>query len=309
MLTFPTLSLRSLAASVRAAATEFSATAAAACTSTSINRIPQGLKRRVVGSTTLPALLALNFVTIRSGTAANEHSSRSHAVLTLHLSSVAAGDDSSSSSSYSKRSSKFHLVDLAGSERQSVTSATGDRLKEGAMINVSLSALGNVINALSSAAKSGDTWGVACVDDYDVPYSALSSYPGHAAGHVPYRDSKLTRLLQDSLGGNSMTSVLGCVSGASHHSEETLSTLRFVERAKKMKNTPRVNQDPRNALMEENRLLRERVRQLEVEVESLRGSGACQCCCSRTARVSDVAVSEAAGDNPVRKKCSGCIVM
>ena len=95
-------------------------------------------------------------------------------MLTLHLSSVAAGDDSfgsnsggggggggggvgggGSSSSYTKRSSKFHLVDLAGSERQSLTSATGDRLKEGAMINVSLSALGNVINALSSAAKAG----------------------------------------------------------------------------------------------------------------------------------------------------------
>ncbi len=95
-------------------------------------------------------------------------------MLTLHLSSVAAGDDSfgsnsggggsggggSSSSSYTKRSSKFHLVDLAGSERQSLTSATGDRLKEGAMINVSLSALGNVINALSSAAKAGAQCGV-----------------------------------------------------------------------------------------------------------------------------------------------------
>ncbi len=103
------------------------------------NLICQGLKRRVVGST-----------------AANERSSRSHAVLTLHLSSVAADENSSMSSSYTKRSSKFHLVDLAGSERQSVTSATGDRLKEGAMINVSLSALGNVINALSSAAKPGD---------------------------------------------------------------------------------------------------------------------------------------------------------
>jgi hypothetical protein len=88
-------------------------------------------------------------------TAANEHSSRIHAVLTLHLSSAATNDDSLNSSSYSKRSSKFHLVDLAGSERQSLTSATGERLKEGAMINVSLSALGNVINALSSAAKAG----------------------------------------------------------------------------------------------------------------------------------------------------------
>lgn len=82
-----------------------------------------------------------------------------------------------------------------------------------------------------------------------------------------YRDSKLTRLLQDSLGGNCLTSVLGCISGASMHSEESLSTLRFVERAKKMKNSPRVNQDPRNALIEENARLKERVRQLEAEVE------------------------------------------
>jgi hypothetical protein len=236
------------------------------------------LKRRVVGST-----------------AANEHSSRSHAVLTFHLSSVAASDDASSSSSsgggggggsssssYSKRSSKFHLVDLAGSERQSLTSATGDRLKEGAMINVSLSALGNVINALSSAAKSGS-----------------------AAGHVPYRDSKLTRLLQDSLGGNCMTSVLGCVSGAANHAEETLSTLRFVERAKKMKNTPRVNQDPRNALLEENRRLRERVAQLEAEVATLRAPAVC---CGG-AQASDVAVSGAVEDGAVRKTCGGCSVM
>ncbi len=133
---------------------------------------------------------------------------------------------------------------------------------------------------------------------------------GHTAGHVPYRDSKLTRLLQDSLGGNSMTSVLGCVAGASNHAEETLSTLRFVERAKKMKNNPRVNEDPRNALLEENRRLKERVRQLEAEVESLRGNGSC-CCSARTqvSQVSDVVVSEVAADGPVRKKCSGCMLM
>jgi kinesin family protein 3/17 len=82
-----------------------------------------------------------------------------------------------------------------------------------------------------------------------------------------------------------MTSVIGCVSGASNHSEESLSTLRFVERAKKMKNNPRVNQDPRNHLIEENLRLKERVRQLEAEVELLRGSGCCN------------------------KKCSGCSVM
>ena len=103
-----------------------------------------------------------------------------------------------------------------------------------------------------------------------------------------------------------MTSVLGCVAGASHHAEETLSTLRFVERAKKMKNSPRVNEDPRNVLIEENRRLKERVRQLEAEVESLRSGAAC---CDRRVRESGIVVSEAAAEDPVRKKCSSCIVM
>lgn len=139
------------------------------------------------------------------------------------------------------------------------------------------------------------------------------SVSGHVTGHIPYRDSKLTRLLQDSLGGNCLTSVLGCVSGAPLHSEETLSTLRFVERAKKMKNSPRVNQDPRSVLIEENLRLKERIRQLEAEVESLRRGRACGCCSSRSSssalKVSDVAVAENAGDVGVRKKCSGCSVM
>lgn len=85
------------------------------------------------------------------------------------------------------RASKINLVDLAGSERQSKTEATGDRLKEGAKINLSLTALGNVINAL--------------VD-------------GKKGGHIPYRDSKLTRLLQDSLGGNTKTLMIASVSPA-----------------------------------------------------------------------------------------------
>jgi kinesin family protein 3/17 len=154
-------------------------------------------------------------------------------------------------SSHSKISSKFHLIDLAGSERQSATSAVGERLREGAMINVSLSALGNVINALSSASKAGAT-----------------------TSHIPYRDSKLTRLLQDSLGGNCMTSIFGCIAGASQCADDTLSTLRFIERAKKMKNTPKVNQDARHALVEENKRLAARVCQLEAEIESL-GKGRC----------------------------------
>ncbi len=103
----------------------------------------------------------------------NATSSRSHALFTVHIESLEGADKI--------RGSKLNFVDLAGSERQGKTGATGDTLKEGAKINLSLTALGNVINAL--------------VDG--------------KSGHIPYRDSKLTRLLQDSLGGNTKTLMLG----------------------------------------------------------------------------------------------------
>lgn len=113
-----------------------------------------------------------------------------------------------------KFSGKLNLVDLAGSERQAKTGATGDRLKEATKINLSLSALGNVISAL--------------VDG--------------KAKHIPYRDSKLTRLLQDSLGGNTRTLMIACVSPASRDYDETLSTLRYANRAKNIHNKPRINE-------------------------------------------------------------------
>jgi kinesin family protein 3/17 len=112
---------------------------------------------------------------------------------------------------------------LAGSERQSKTQATGDRLKEANKINLSLSALGNVISALVDGKSS----------------------------HVPYRDSKLTRLLQDSLGGNTKTVMIANVSPASDNYEETLGTLRYSSRAKNIKNQPKVNEDPKDALLRE----------------------------------------------------------
>lgn len=113
---------------------------------------------------------------------------------------------------------------MAGSERQSKTEATGDRLKEAAKINLSLSALGNVINAL--------------VD-------------GKKGGHIPYRDSKLTRMLQDSLGGNTKTLMIASVSPAEDNYDETISTLRYAARARNIKNTPKVNEDPKDAMIRE----------------------------------------------------------
>ncbi|KRX88559.1 Osmotic avoidance abnormal protein 3 [Trichinella pseudospiralis] len=116
---------------------------------------------------------------------------------------------------------KLHLVDLAGSERQSKTGATGERLKEATKINLSLSALGNVISALVDGKST----------------------------HVPYRDSKLTRLLQDSLGGNTKTIMIACISPADNNYDESLSTLRYANRAKNIKNKPRINEDAKDALL------------------------------------------------------------
>ncbi|GAA6019601.1 hypothetical protein JCM11491_002819 [Sporobolomyces phaffii] len=118
--------------------------------------------------------------------------------------------------SWSLVTSKFHFVDLAGSERLKRTSALGDRAKEGISINAGLSSLGNVISAL------GD--------------------PTKKATHIPYRDSKLTRLLQDSLGGNSKTMMVACVSPTEYNLSETLSTLKYANRARNIKNRAEINQ-------------------------------------------------------------------
>jgi len=147
----------------------------------------------------------------------NKDSSRSHSVFTIY---IEAGETDSKGNQRITLG-KLNLVDLAGSERQSKTHATGDRLKEANKINLSLSALGNVISAL--------------VD-------------GKSA-HIPYRDSKLTRLLQDSLGGNTRTVMIANVSPASDSYDETLGTLRYASRAKNIKNQPKVNQDPKDALL------------------------------------------------------------
>jgi len=173
----------------------------------------------------------------------NEHSSRSHSVVTLRIGACDCDDVDAATLTVSK----LHLIDLAGSERQKATGATGDRLKEGAQINLSLSALGNVINALTEKSSGGR--------------------------HVPYRDSKLTRLLQDSLGGNSYTVIICNVSPAKINAEETLSSLRFAERAKKIENKAVVNRDPKGEriveLLQENKALRAKIARLEAHIDRL----------------------------------------
>jgi hypothetical protein len=137
----------------------------------------------------------------------NRESSRSHAVFTVSLESKRRPCQGAA---LQKRSALLHLVDLAGSERQKSTEAGGARLKEASAINKSLSALGNVIKALVDVADGKDR-------------------------HVPYRDSKLTYLLKDALGGKARCTLLACVSPATGQLEETLSTLKFAQRAKLVK--------------------------------------------------------------------------
>ena len=200
----------------------------------------------------------------------NAESSRSHAVFTIYVKSQHKDDREG----LTKKVSKFHLIDLAGSERADRTGASGTRLKEGAMINQSLSALGNVINALTKGmskdkhdaeeAVSGGSGrdrssSSAGSSSSSSPHGRARSKTKTEVSHVPYRSSKLTRLLQDSLGGNSYTMLICNISPAKSSIAETLSSLRFAERAKQVQNKAKVNSDPkalaRLRLMEENNRL------------------------------------------------------
>lgn len=163
----------------------------------------------------------------------NETSSRSHAVFTLTLTQKRHDVETSMSG---EKVAKISLVDLAGSERATSTGATGARLKEGAEINRSLSTLGRVIAALADIST------------------------GKKKSQVPYRDSVLTWLLKDSLGGNSLTAMIAAISPADINFEETLSTLRYADSAKRIKNHAVVNEDP-NARM---------IRELKEELAQLR---------------------------------------
>ncbi|XP_073678957.1 kinesin-like protein KIF3B [Garra rufa] len=166
----------------------------------------------------------------------NEHSSRSHAIFVITIECSELGPDGENHI----RVGKLNLVDLAGSERQTKTGAQGERLKEATKINLSLSALGNVISALVDGRST----------------------------HIPYRDSKLTRLLQDSLGGNARTVMVANIGPASYNLEETLTTLRYANRAKNIKNKPRVNEDPKDALLRE---FQEEIARLKEQLEKRSG--------------------------------------
>ncbi|KAI8507850.1 Kinesin-like protein kif27, partial [Branchiostoma belcheri] len=168
------------------------------------------------------AILASGSASRQTGTTLmNEHSSRSHSIFTLVIeqrwrdvdasASLAPDEDDLDSTAKETRfvSSKFHFVDLAGSERAQKTGNVGDRFKESIHINSGLLALGNVISALGDTKK--------------------------RASHIPYRDSKITRLLKDSLGGNAQTAMITCISPSSSDFDETLNSLKYANRARNIK--------------------------------------------------------------------------
>ncbi|XP_065185487.1 kinesin-like protein KIF21A isoform X2 [Sycon ciliatum] len=213
-----------------------------------------------------------------ASTSMNAQSSRSHAIFTLHItqqrliSSTSAENDEASTEQLTENgngselssspnqssdsstangaggsvdfetlSAKLHFVDLAGSERLKRTGATGDRAREGISINCGLLALGNVISALGDKSK--------------------------RASHVPYRDSKLTRLLQDSLGGNSQTLMIACISPTDRDFMETLNTLKYANRARNIKNKVSVNQDKASQQIS---ALRAEIQRLNSELEEFK---------------------------------------
>lgn len=165
-------------------------------------------------------------------TLVNIVSSRSHAIFSITIESSVTDEEGEQH----VKMGKLQLVDLAGSERQSKTQASGIRLKEATKINLSLSVLGNVISALVDGKSS----------------------------HIPYRNSKLTRLLQDSLGGNSKTVMCATISSSETNYVETISTLRYAGRAKSIQNRTHVNEEPKDALL---RHFQEEIEELKRQLE------------------------------------------
>lgn len=164
--------------------------------------------------------------------AMNHQSSRSHCLFTFHITAYDPADRNSAVKS------ELTLVDLAGSEKLSMLASdpSATLVRESIEINASLLALGKVVTALANASK------------------------GRVGVHVPYRDSKLTKLLQHALGGNSMTMMIACISPLDAHADETVSTLTYAGRARNITNDPHVNEDPRSQL----------IRQLKAEIISLK---------------------------------------
>jgi hypothetical protein len=193
-----------------------------------------------------------------ASTQMNAVSSRSHAICTLNVTVAPLSDDqeeeeNEAASNQEEIRAKLTLVDLAGSERIKRTGAEGSRLKEGININKGLFVLGQVVSSLSELGQQGTN--------------------GNSHMHVPYRDSKLTRLLQDSLGGNSRTIMVACISPADSNVEESVNTMRYAQRARNIKNSAvrnvvvtAMSATEAAAIRRENQILKLQVLQLTAKV-------------------------------------------
>ncbi|KAJ3700592.1 hypothetical protein LUZ61_004297 [Rhynchospora tenuis] len=227
-----------------------------------INRVPIQIRETAIGGITLAGVNesavkskeemasflargSLNRAT--ASTHMNSQSSRSHAIFTISIEQKRTASSSHGDSNDDILVSKLHLVDLAGSERAKRTGADGLRLKEGIHINKGLLALGNVISALGDDKKRKE------------------------GAFVPYRDSKLTRLLQDSLGGNSKTVMIACISPADSNAEETINTLKYANRARNIQNKAVINRDPVSAEIQR---LRSQLEQAQAELHFAHNGGA-----------------------------------
>ena len=213
-----------------------------------------GVTSRTVSSEeeTMQCLKKGAFNRTTASTNMNDQSSRSHAIFSIYLQQqrqakaenvfhIEGQEAQANPDDFETLSAKFHFVDLAGSERLKRTGATGDRAKEGISINCGLLALGNVISALGDETRK--------------------------ALHVPYRDSKLTRLLQDSLGGNSRTLMIACVSPSDRDFMETLNTMKYANRARNIKNKVTANQDKTSRTI---MMLRQEIQNLQLELMEYR---------------------------------------
>lgn len=174
----------------------------------------------------------------------NKNSSRSHTVFVIEMVKVTTFNGKKS-----QTESTINLVDLAGSEKVEDAQTTGDRLKEGTAINSSLSALGNVITALAKNSNAG--------------------LKGNKV-LVPYRDSVLTKILRESLGGNSSTIMCCAIRPGYNYYQSTLDTLKYADRAKQIKNAPTINESPQDKLIRE---LKEENERLKKELAMGGGGG------------------------------------
>ena len=174
----------------------------------------------------------------------NQTSSRAHTIITIEFKQVSIELDGRKT----EKLSVINLVDLAGSEKAGQTGATGDRLKEGCAINQSLTTLGTCISVLADKAMGKQKKTV-----------------------VPYRDSSLTRILQNALGGNSKTIMICAVSPSDMNFEESLSTLRYADRAKKIQNKAVINESPQDKLIRELKAENEHLKKLLREAASGNG--------------------------------------